>query len=86
MNDEPLGCCSFGEAHVERHEPFTVRLLLAPDQRRRQLQRIGCPKWMHGEQPAGPAPQIVGRRDGVGVLHEQPEAFGGGGQAIGRPR
>ena len=72
MNDEPLGGGGLGEARVERHEAFPVRLLLAPDQRRRKLQRIGCPKWMHGEQPAGSAPQIVGWRDRVGVLHEQP--------------
>lgn len=72
MDDKALGGSGFGEAYVERHEPLTMRLLLAPDQRRRELQRIGCPKWMHGEQAAGAAPQIVGGRNRVGVLNEQP--------------
>ena len=44
MNDEALGGGGFGEAYVERHEPLTVRLLLAPDQGRRELERVGGPK------------------------------------------
>jgi hypothetical protein len=53
VDDEALGGGGFAKTHVERHEHFAVRLLLAPDQRRRQLQRVGCAKRMNGQQPAG---------------------------------
>ena len=70
---EPLTARGVAQALIQADEALTRRLLLAPNQRRRQLQRVSGSKRMPSDQASGTASYVVGGRYGVSVFDYRPK-------------
>ena len=63
------------QARIEADKGFAVRLFLAPDERRGQLQGIGRSQGMHRHQPCGTPAHLIGRRHRIGVFNDGAKAL-----------